>query len=105
MRRMVCASVGLMLVGLAPVASVGAPAQVKTPTHSEPPIVLAQGPGWWEQENRYDDARQRYWQLHHRDVGRYNQLQGEINQLQRQREQIEARIQADLAEQHRILGY
>jgi len=110
MHRIVCASVGLLLAGLAPLASVGAPLTTNVPPKIGSPVTLVQdrdqpGHGWWEREDRGDDARQRYWQLRRNNLTRYNQLQAEIYQLQQQRAQIDARINADIAEQHRMLGY
>jgi hypothetical protein len=109
MRRIVSALVASALLGLAPMIGNAAPLTKATTPSVGSPIVLVQGPpqsqGWWEQENRYDDARNKYWQLQRPNSQRYNQLQAQINQLQRQRAQIDARIKAAIDEQHKILGY
>jgi len=106
MHRISIASAAAALLCVTAVSGFAAPMTPTAPAATSSPLTLVQGsgPGWWEQENR-GDAPQRYWQLQRRDHGRYDRLQAEIDQLRQQRAQIDARIQQDIAEQHRILHF
>ena len=54
--------------------------------------------GWWEQQGRPDEARERYSHLRGEDARRYNELQYQINDMQ-------ARIDQLQHEQQRILRW
>ena len=55
-------------------------------------------PGWWEQSGRGDELRDRYWHLPPRARYRYDQLEGQIRDLQARQEQLRR-------EQRRILRW
>lgn len=92
-----------LLLGLIPPAGHATPVASKAINAANPSVVLVQG--WWEEEHRWDSARQRYWHLPPPALDRYNQLQYEINQLLEQRHEIDERLRDAQGEQHRILGF
>jgi len=103
MRRIVFATVALALLGLTPVAGTAAPMVPETTTAGRPSITLVEG--WWEQQHREEEYRDRYWRLPPRERDRYNRLQYQINQLQQQRQQIDAQLNRAQQDQYRLLGY
>jgi hypothetical protein len=58
MRRIVSASVVLMLLGLAPVTGLAAPVGPRPSAPTGPAITLVDG--WWQQEHRDREAREEY---------------------------------------------
>jgi hypothetical protein len=103
MRRIVCGSVAVALLGLTPVASFAGAIAPKPMITGNPSVTLVQG--WWEHEHRERRAREGYWRLPPPQLDRYNQLQSEISQLQQQRREIDERLSRALQEQHRMLGF
>jgi hypothetical protein len=101
MRRIVSASVVMMLLGLAPVTGLAAPVGPRPSAPTGPAITLVDG--WWEQEHRDREAREEYWGLRQRQQARHNRLQAEIEALQRQRQDIDDCLARDIEEQHRLL--
>ncbi|HKF70752.1 MAG TPA: hypothetical protein VKB68_03305, partial [Stellaceae bacterium] len=57
-----------------------------------------QQPGWWEQEGRQDELRERYWRLSPPERYRYNQLEAQIRDLWVRQQQLRQ-------EQRRILRW
>lgn len=101
MRLITCAVA--LLLGLAPVIGHTEPIASKPNGAANPSLILTQG--WWEQENRWRSARERYWRLPPPALDRYNQLQYEINELMERRREIDERLSHAQREQHRILGF
>lgn len=88
-------------LSLLPIAGSAAPAALPTASPSHASVLLAQGgppQGWWEQEGRQDELRQRYWRLPPPERYRYNQLEQQIRELQARQEQLRR-------EQRRILRW
>jgi Spy/CpxP family protein refolding chaperone len=95
------ASLAVAAVSLLPVLASAAPATAPTTPSDNTPVQLAQGGppgGWWEQEDRVDELRQRYWQLPPPQRYRYNQLEAQVRDLQARQEQLRR-------EQRRILRW
>ena len=113
MRRMLLSLCSALLVA-SPLIANAAP-QLVAPAPAARHIVPVQG--WWEQERRHDDFRDRYWRLPPDQQARYNQLEFRIRQLQeRQRHEyregdrrsfyrLGAEIEQARREQYRILHF
>ena len=98
--RSLSLSVAIAALSLLPtVASAGLATAPSVPS-SETSVLLAQGgpPGWWEQEGRVDELRDRYWHLPPRERFRYNQLEAQIRDLEFRQQQLRR-------EQRRILRW
>ena len=102
-------SASLMIAALSLLPSVGsaAPAALPNQPTTSAPLLLVQGgpvvvqggpPGWWEQESRQDELRERYWRLSPPERYRYNQLEAQIRDLWFRQEQLRR-------EQRRILRW
>jgi hypothetical protein len=97
--RSLSLSVAIAALSLLPAAA--APATAPSTPPSETSVLLAQGgppPGWWEQEGRVDELRDRYWHLPPRERFRYNQLEAQIRDLEFRQQQLRR-------EQRRILRW
>src|SRR6266853_3744542 len=103
MRRIVFASAAALLLGLAPSTGFAASIVARPIVTANPSLTFVQG--WWEREHEDQRARQGYWGLPVGPLERYNRLQFEINQLLRQRREIDERISRAEQEQHRLLGF
>lgn len=102
-------------IAFSPLAAMAAPGFQATPG-SAPSHVLNVD-GWWEQEHRADNFRDRYWQLPPEQRARYDQLEFQIRRLQdRQRHearegdrreyyQISEQIEQMRREQYRIMRF
>jgi hypothetical protein len=102
-RRLALVSVSVLLSGLSPLVGHAASQPPKQIAIANPSVTLVQG--WWEREHREERARQGYWRLPPEEREHYNRLQGEISQLQRQRHEIDERLNRAEEEQRRILGF
>jgi hypothetical protein len=106
---------GATLLAFAPVVGSAAPALPDVNAGGRPAVTLAQG--WWEHEGRYEELRERYWRLPPRERARYNDLQLQIDRLERRQHrefregdrpearEIAERIEHLRREQQRILRY
>ena len=103
MRRIVCASVAVVFLGLTPLAGSAAAIVPPPMVTANPSITLVQG--WWEREHRVRRARDGYWRLPQPELDHYHRLQLEITQLQQQRREIDERIRRAEIEQRRMLGF
>jgi hypothetical protein len=113
--RKLSIAIGATLLALAPVVGSAAPALPHAAAGSRPGITLAQG--WWEREGRYDELRERYWRLPPRERERYNDIQFQIDRLERRQHrefregdrpearEVAERIEHLRREQWRILRY
>ncbi len=102
MRPILLTTFAALLFGVTPFASFAASVGARPTATANPSIVLVDG--WWEQEHREQPARDGYFRLPPRRVAEYNRLQAEINQLQRQRTEIDLRLARALRAQHEMLG-
>ena len=102
MRRILVMTFTALLFGLTPFASFAASISARPTATNNPSIVLVDG--WWEQEHREQPARDGYFRLPPQRMSEYNRLQAEINQLQRQRTEIDLRLSRALRAQHEMLG-
>ncbi|HEV3174580.1 MAG TPA: hypothetical protein VGZ72_01245 [Stellaceae bacterium] len=99
--RSLSLSLTIAALSLLPAVASAAPATMPSMPAGDPSALLAQGgppPGWWEQEGRPDDLRDRYWHLPPRERFRYDQLEAQIRDLQARQEQARR-------EQRRILRW
>lgn len=104
MRRVLIASVAALALGaLAPAVGSAAPLMPPEVARSASPVVPVEG--WWEQQHREKELRERYWRLPPSQRDRYDRLQAEINQLHQRRAEIDAKLNRSLQEQYRILGF
>ena len=94
MHRIFSGSIAMLLLSLAPHASLATPSAPKPLVDA--PLTFVEG--WWEREHR-DDARDRYWKLPAEKRRQYDRLQTRTKQHDNQR-----RSRA-IQEQHRLLGY
>ncbi len=95
------ASLAIAALGLLPILASAAPAERPNTTRASESTLLAQfqpPQGWWEQSGRSDELRDRYWHLSPRERYRYDQLEGQIRDLQARQEQLRR-------EQRRILRW
>ena len=102
MRRIFSASVVALLFGLPPV-SVAAPIVQRPVVTTNSSITLVDG--WWEQEHREQEARERYWRLPPPELNRYHRLQADYDRRERQRRRIDEQNRRAIEEQHRLLGF
>jgi hypothetical protein len=98
-------SASLIVASLSLWPGVGSTAPAALPQSSPTPaaMLLAQyqpqpPPGWWEQEGRQEELRERYWRLSPPERYRYNQLEAQIRDLWFRQEQLRR-------EQRRILRW
>jgi hypothetical protein len=103
MNRIFFASAALLIGALAPVNGVGAPVTSRPAAASGPSLTFAEG--WWEQEHREQEARERYWRLPRQQQERYNRLEGEQNRRAAQRRKFDDADNRAREEQHRLLGF
>jgi hypothetical protein len=103
MYRILSASAALLVFGLMPVSSM-ATSTIQRPAVTAHPLVTLVA-GWWEQEHREQDARERYWRLPPQQLGQYNRLQAEQNQRAAQRRKFNEEDNRARQEQHRLLGF
>jgi len=99
--RSLSLSVAIAALSLLPGLASAAPAATPSMPSSDTAVVLAQGgppQGWWEQEGRPDELRDRYWRLPPRERFRYDQLEQQIRDLRIRQEQLRR-------EQRRILRW
>ncbi len=99
--RALSTSLAIAALSLLPaVASAAPPAVPPAPSDNTSvlPAQYQQPPGWWEQSGHADDLRGRYWQLNPRQRYRYDQLEGQIRDLEARQEQLRR-------EQQRILRW
>ena len=97
--RLLSLSVAIAALSLLPATA--APVTARSIPSSETSVLLAQGgppQGWWEQEGRVDELRDRYWHLPPRERFRYNQLEAQIRDLEFRQQQLRR-------EQRRILRW
>ena len=99
--RSLSLSVAIAALSLLPAVASAGPATAQPVPSGDTSVLLAQGgppQGWWEQEGRPDELRDRYWRLPPRERFRYDQLENQIRDL-------EARQQQLRREQRRILRW
>jgi len=97
--RSLSLSLAIAAVSLLPAVASAAPATGPSVDTSVQLVqYYQQQPGWWEQEGRPDELRERYWQLSPPQRYRYNQLEAQIRDLQARQEQLRR-------EQRRILRW
>jgi hypothetical protein len=101
MTRIFSASVVVLLFGLAPVTGMAAPIVQRPVTNSSITFV----DGWWEQEHREQDARERYWRLPPPRLNQYHRLQADYDRREQQRRRIDEENRRAIQEQHRLLGF
>jgi hypothetical protein len=102
MRGIFSASVGVLLFGLTP--GTGTTAAMQGPVViANPAVVFVDG--WWEQEHREKDARERYWRLPPEQLNRYHRLQADSDRREQQRRRIDDQNSRARQEQHRLLGF
>ena len=103
MRGIFSASVGVLLFGLAPGTGTAASIVQRPVVIANPAVVFADG--WWEQEHREQDARERYWRLPPKQLHRYHRLQADSDRREQQRRRIDDENSRARQEQHRLLGF
>ena len=102
--RSLSASLMVAALSLLPAVGSAAPAVPRSPSPGDSSVVLAQyvvqggPPGWWEQEGRQDELRERYWHLPPRERFRYDQLEAQVRDLWIRQQQLRR-------EQRRILRW
>ncbi|HXP73834.1 MAG TPA: hypothetical protein VN823_06780 [Stellaceae bacterium] len=99
--RSLSASLMIAAVSLWPSVGSAAPPAVPSSSPTDSSVLLVQGgppQGWWEQEGRPDDLRDRYSHLPPRERYHYDQLEQQIRDLQARQEQLRR-------EQRRILHW
>ena len=95
--RLLSASLMVASLSLLPSLSSAAPAPEST-LLAQYQQQYQQQPGWWEQEGRQDELRERYWRLSPPERYRYNQLEAQIRDLWVRQQQLRQ-------EQRRILRW
>jgi hypothetical protein len=103
MSRTFSASVVVLLFGLAPVTGMAAPIVQRPVVTANPAVTFVDG--WWEQEHREQDARERYWRLPPERLDRYHRLQADTDRREQQRRKIDEDNGRARQEQHRLLGF
>jgi hypothetical protein len=103
MRHLLSASAIALLFGLTPVTGMAASMVQRPVATTNPSITLVDG--WWEQEHREQDARERYWRLPPPKLDRYHRLQADNDRREQQRRRIEDQNRRAIQEQHRLLGF
>jgi hypothetical protein len=103
MRRIFSASVVSLLFGLTPGTGTAAPIVQGSVVTANPAIAFVDG--WWEQEHREQDARERYWRLPPKQLQRYHRLQADSDRRDQQRRRIDDENSRAHQEQHRLLGF
>jgi hypothetical protein len=94
-------SLSVAIAALSLLPATAAPVTAPSIPSSETSVLLVQGgppQGWWEQEGRPDELRDRYWHLPPRERFRYNQLEAQIRDLEFRQQQLRR-------EQRRILRW
>jgi hypothetical protein len=91
---------GAAIVLCLPVIAIAMPQFVAPATNHPSSIAPAQIQiqGWWEQQGRPDELRDRYTHLRGEDARRYNEMQAQINDMQ-------GRIAQLQREQQRLLHW
>jgi hypothetical protein len=102
MRRIFSVSLVVLLFGLTP--GTGTAASMQRPGVNTTPAVTFVD-GWWEQEHRQQDARDRYWRLPPPQLNRYHRLQADSDRRDQQRRRIDDENTRARQEQHRLLGF
>jgi hypothetical protein len=103
MRRIFSASVVALLFGLAPGTGTAASIVQRPVVTANPAVTFVDG--WWEQEHREKDARERYWRLPPQQLNRYHRLQADSDRREQQRHRIDDENSRARQEQHRLLGF
>jgi hypothetical protein len=103
MRHILSASVVALLLGLTPVAGAAAAVVQRPIVTANPAVTLVDG--WWEQEHREQDARERYWHLPPKKIIQYHRLQADYDRREQQRRRIEEENRRAIQQQHRLLGF
>ena len=86
-----------------PVNGIAAAIMPRPAAATAPSIAFVEG--WWEQEHREQEARERYWHLPRQQLDRYNRLQAEQDRRAAQRRKFDDADNRARQEQHRMLGY
>jgi hypothetical protein len=102
MLRIFSVSIVALLFGLTP--GPGTAASMQKPVVTANPAVTFVD-GWWEQEHREKDARDRYWRLPPQQLNRYHRLQADSDRREQQRRRIDGENSRARQEQHRLLGF
>jgi len=103
MNRLVFVSAAALLFCLAPVSDFAAPTAQRPVASANPSLVLVDG--WWEQESRNPDARDRYWRLPPGQRQRYDKLQAEQSRRAELRRRYDDDDRRAVQQQHLILGF
>jgi hypothetical protein len=103
MRYIFSVSVVVLLFGLTPGVGAAAPIVQRPAVTTNPAIASVDG--WWEQEHREQDARDRYWHLPPKQLQRYHRLQADSDRRDQQRRKIDDENTRARQEQHRLLGF
>ena len=103
MRRIFSVSVVVLGFGLTPGPGTAAPIVHRAVVAANPAVVSVDG--WWEQEHREQDARERYWRLPPKQLNRYHRLQADSDRRDQQRRRIDEENSRARQEQHRLLGF
>jgi hypothetical protein len=103
MRRIFSASVVVLLFGLTPGTGTAASIVQRPVVTANPAVAFVDG--WWEQEHREQDARERYWRLPPKKLNQYHRLQSDYLRREQQRRRIEDENRRVIQEQHRLLGF
>ena len=103
MRCIFSLSVVALLFGLTPGTGTAASIVQRPVVTANPAVVSVDG--WWEQEHRQQDARERYWRLPPKQLNRYHRLQADSDRREQQRRRIDDENSRARQEQHRLLGF
>jgi hypothetical protein len=103
MSRIFSAPVVVLLFGLAPVTGMAAPIVQRPVVTTNSSITFVDG--WWEQEHREQDARERYWRLPPKQLNQYHRLQADTDRREQQRRKIDDDSRQATQQQHRLLGF
>jgi len=102
MNRIFVAAAALLIYGFTPLNGMAASIMPR-PQATDPFITFVEG--WWEQEHREQEARERYWHLPRQQLDRYNHLQAEQNRRAAQRRKFDDDDNRARQEQRRLLGF